>query len=290
MFKLATFGDEISQDLTELVKTCKKEKIAAVEVRSTWNKAPHQLTKEDIKTIKSAFRDNGIKCCSIAAPFFKCDIDNAKEIKEHFEILDKCSELAHALGTKIVRGFTFWRKGDFDVYYGRILDNFGPVVKKAKANAIILGVENEAACFVGTGRQLGRFMKDINSPVIRATWDPANERHDLTYGECPFPTGFNFVKEYMIHFHMKDAVKMGAEGKPESVPVGEGDINYWGQFKALKDMGYNGYVSLETHWRMKTAKMSEDVVNRPGGQAYTSGAKESSVYCLNNIKKILKSL
>ena len=133
-------------------------------------------------------------------------------------------------------------------------------------------------------------MKDINSPVIRATWDPANERHDLTYGECPFPTGFNFVKEYMIHFHMKDAVKMGAEGKPESVPVGEGDINYWGQFKALKDMGYNGYVSLETHWRMKTAKMSEDVVNRPGGQAYTSGAKESSVYCLNNIKKILKSI
>ncbi|MEI7905140.1 MAG: sugar phosphate isomerase/epimerase family protein [Candidatus Firestonebacteria bacterium] len=290
MFKLATFGDEISQDLNELVKICKQQKVGAVELRSTWNKGPHQLNKTEIKTIRDKFRDNGIKTCSIAAPFFKCDIDSPKEIQEHYDILNRCSELAHALGTKIVRGFTFWRKGDFDVYYQRILDNFVPVVKLAKKNKIIIGVENEAACFVGTGRQLGRFLSDVNSPLIRATWDPANEIHDNYFNETPFPTGFSFVKKYLIHFHMKDSIRMGESGKPECVPVGEGDINYWGQFKALKDMGYNGYVSLETHWRMKVAKMSEETVNRPGGAAYTAGAAESSIYCLQNIKKIIKSL
>lgn len=289
MFKLAVFTDEISQDLDIAIGVAKKYKVEGLEIRSINNKGPHNFTKEEIKVIKSKIQDAGLKVCSIASPFFKCDINNDKECNEHLDILKNCIDLAHTLGTNIVRGFTFWRTGDTDRYFDKIVDKFPKVIDIVKKGKIILGIENEAATFIGSGKYLARFLKEINSEVIKAIWDPANEVHDLTYGESPYPTGYNWVKDRIVHVHIKDAVKVGESGKPESVPVGEGDINYWGQLKALKEDGYNGYISLETHWRKK-AKLTEEQVNKPGGSSYSAFAKESSEYCLENIHKIISSI
>ncbi|MFH1825487.1 MAG: sugar phosphate isomerase/epimerase family protein [Candidatus Firestonebacteria bacterium] len=289
MYKLAAFTDEISQDLDVVISVAKKYELEGLEIRSVNNKGPHNFTKDEIKVIKSKIGDSGLKVCSIASPFFKCDINSEKGYNEHLDILKNCINLAHILGTNIVRGFTFWRTGDTDRYFDRIVDKFTKPIEIVKKEGIILGIENESATFVGTGKYLARFLKAVNSDVIKAIWDPANEVHDLTYGESPFPTGYNWVKDKIVHVHLKDAIKVGESGKPESVPVGEGDVNYWGQLRALKEDGYDGYISLETHWRKKT-KLTEDQVNRPGGSDYSAFAKESSEYCLENIHKIINSI
>ena len=153
-----------------------------------------------------------------------------------------------------------------------------------------MGIENESSTYFGNGEWTAKFVKTINSPWVKVTWDPANEVHDTDWGGPAFPEGFEWVKDLIIHVHLKDAVRYGAQGKPECVAVGEGDINYWGQLKALKDMNYEGYVSLETHWRGGAKKLSEELVNVPGGAAYTAAAEESSKYCLRNLYKILSSL
>jgi sugar phosphate isomerase/epimerase len=68
--------------------------------------------------------------------------------------------------------------------------------------------------------------------------------------------------------------------------MGEGVIDYVGQFKALKDDGYSGYVSLETHWR--PVKLSEELLNRPGGEKFSESGEFASRICLKNIMKILE--
>ena len=89
--------------------------------------------------------------------------------------------------------------------------------------------------------------------------------------------------------HIKDAVKDGPDG-PECVSMGEGDIDYRGHFSDLNESGYDGCVSLETHWRPKTEQIRKDLLNRPGGSEFSELGEEASRICLQNTLAMLKAL
>ncbi|OGF48180.1 MAG: hypothetical protein A2452_04125 [Candidatus Firestonebacteria bacterium RIFOXYC2_FULL_39_67] len=289
MFKLAVFTDEVSQDVKEVAAFCRKWKIEAVEIRTLMNKGPYNFSKPEIKTIKSVLNDSGIKVCSIAGPFFKCTIDNKKEYNEHIDILKNCIDLAGATGTKIIRGFTFWRTGIAEEQLDHVLEYFPEPIKLIKGAKMTLAIENEPATFVGCARMLKVFLDKVNSPVVKAIWDPGNEIYDID-GIAPFPNGYRLVKDKIVHIHLKDAVRIGYEGKIACVPMGEGEVNYWGQLKALKEDGYNGYISLETHWRKKNMEIKKIAMETPGGASWSSNARESSDYCMQNISRMIRSL
>ena len=71
--KLAVITDEVSQDLEKVAALAKEFGLSGLEIRSVWNKAPHELDKTDIARIKKILADYGMEVCSIASPFFKCD-------------------------------------------------------------------------------------------------------------------------------------------------------------------------------------------------------------------------
>jgi hypothetical protein len=52
--------------------------------------------------------------------------------------------------------------------------------------------------------------------------------------------------------------------------------------------GYDGYVSLETHWR--PVKLSEELLNRPGGEKFSESGELASRICLENIMKMMEKL
>jgi len=54
----------------------------------------------------------------------------------------------------------------------------------------------------------------------------------------------------MVHMHVKDATVDPVTGRPKFVAVGKGEIDYAGQFRALVDNGYEGCVSIETHYQL----------------------------------------
>src|SRR3989339_1096258 len=132
MFKLSVFTDEVSQDVKEVAAFCRKWKIEAVEIRTLMGKGPFNFSKEEIKLMKAVLRDNGIKVCSIASPFFKCTIDNKKEYDQHIDILKNCIDLAGATGAKIVRGFTFWRTGIAEEHLDHAMQYFPEPIKLMK--------------------------------------------------------------------------------------------------------------------------------------------------------------
>ncbi len=72
-------------------------------------------------------------------------------------------------------------------------------------------------------------------------WDPGN---CYEAGEQPFPKAWDQLDHSRIlHMHLKDAA--GKAWKP----IGSGDIDFVGQFRALEKMNYSGTMSLETHYR-----------------------------------------
>ena len=63
-----------------------------------------------------------------------------------------------------------------------------------------------------------------------------------------YPDGYALLPKNRIgHCHVKSAVR-SPEGKSKWAPVGQGIVDWVGQFKAFKKDGYRYAVSLETHW------------------------------------------
>jgi len=283
VFKLAVISDEISQDLERAALVCKEYGCQGVEIRSVWNKPPHQLSAEDIAKIREILDRHGLRVCCIASPFFKCDLGNAEHYREHLEILRRCIDVAHQFGISLVRGFTFWRKGELEPVWDQIVQAFAEPLRILRQEGGVLGIENEASTYLGTGEEVARFLEQVGDGVLGAVWDPANQFH--AQGPPPYPDGYNAIKARMLHFHIKDARWDEKEGKACNAPIGEGQIDYRGQIRALLEDNYSGYVSLETHWRPEA--LPEDLLNRPGGEAFSSRGEYASRLCLENLHRII---
>ncbi len=78
-------------------------------------------------------------------------------------------------------------------------------------------------------------------------WDLGNA--GTFSGNVPYPNGYHLLPvERIGHCHCKD-VTHDATGKAGWAAVGQGEIDWAGQFLALQHDGYQFAVSLETHWR-----------------------------------------
>jgi sugar phosphate isomerase/epimerase len=289
MFKLGVISDEISQDFERVLQVLAEYQVPFVEPRSVWDRPPQDLSAEQISRMRSLLDQYGIRCCAIATPFLKCDLGDQEQYRQHLQILERCIQLAHALGTRILRTFVFWRTGPARQVWQQLLDAYEQPLALAEREDVILAVENEASTHLATAREVAEFCAAFNHPHLRAVWDPANEVY-AQEGERPFPDAFERVWPWMIHMHIKDAVRDPGGGETRCVPVGDGGyIDYRAQFRALLERGYTGVCSLETHWR-PTQQLDEDLLNRPGGAAFSASGEPATRICLDKLYSLLASV
>ena len=289
MFKVGIIGDEASQDFQTVVDMAIEFNLNSIEIRSVWEKAPQELTDQDIDQMKQILKDTNVEVIGIASPFYKCDIDNTEERKEHLNILKKCIKLAKAFDVNLIRTFVFWKIDNIEERWNEIVRSYDEPVRIAESEGIILGMENEYSTNLATAKLTERFISEIDSPSVKAIWDPANEAHADQEGETPFPDADNRLKPFMIHAHLKDAARNPKTGEMESVEVGTGIIDWQGQLQAFVDDGYEGHLTLETHWR-PTLKLAEDIVHHPGGSAFSKAGEEASRICLKNLFEMINKL
>jgi sugar phosphate isomerase/epimerase len=288
VFKLSVISDEVSQEFQRVVDVCQEYEVPMVEPRSVWEKAPQELTNDDVKKMRAILDEAGMGVCSIASPFFKCDLGDEKQYREHIGILRRCIEIGRMLDCNLIRGFTFWKTGPANSVWQQLLDAYEEPIEILESEDCYIGIENEASTHIATAAEAEALYRDIDSPRIKAIWDPANEVY-AEDGELPFPDAFERMKPNLIHVHIKDAVR-DESGEAHCVPVGEGGyIDYPGQLQALIDMGYEGACSLETHWR-PAQELDEDLLNRPGGAEFSALGEEASRICLANLKRIIADL
>jgi sugar phosphate isomerase/epimerase len=287
MFKLSVISDEVSQDIRVVASFARKFNLEGVEIRSVWGKSPQHLLPE-ANEVRRVLSEYGLKVSAIASPLFKADIESEGEFEEHLNVLRNCVELANKLDAKIIRGFTFWRRSRIEDYIDRIIERYRKPLEIIEDEDLILGVENEPSTFAGNGRELAIFLSRIDSRKVKAVWDPGNDIFDPS-GEVPYPDGYRYIRNRIIHVHVKDGMRRGGDGKPEWTAIGEGEVAYREQFKALKEDGYAGYISLETHWRPRK-RIPEEEITRPGGEEFSRSGEEASEICMRNLIQILGSI
>lgn len=280
--KTAVITDEISQDLEEAAFVASCFGLDALELRSVWNRQPHELSDAEIENIRSICEKYGLDVCAISSPFFKCAFDE-KEIALQIRILEKTIRLAKKLGCRIIRGFSFWQEGDYDHMLPQIAEAFRTPGQMLQEAGVALALELDPSVYACNGQRLARLVEEIGHPHIRALWDAGNDIYSPV-PERPFPDGYRYVKPYIVHVHLKDAVKHG--DLVESVKLGTGEVNWEAQLAALEQDGYEGYVSLETHYR-KGARISEELMRLPGGASFSLCGREASEECLEALQGFL---
>ena len=107
---------------------------------------------------------------------------------------------------------------------------------------------------------LKRFLDGLHSTGVAVNLDPANLV--MVTGDDPVEAVYN-LKDYIVHTHAKDGIMLQRTNpeyiyrvtpKPEElegirffreVPLGEGSVNFQAYLRALEDVGYRGFLTIE---------------------------------------------
>jgi sugar phosphate isomerase/epimerase len=163
------------------------------------------------------------------------------EYKRQLDDLKRAANAAHILGTDRLRIFTFRRVPKPAAIFDRVVDELHSAIRVAEKFDVTLLVENEYDCNIGSGDEIAKLFRAILDRRLMHNWDPCNA---YEMGEQPFPGVWNQLDHSRIsHIHLKDAA--GKDWKP----IGTGEINFAGQFQALKAANYSGTMSLETRYK-----------------------------------------
>ncbi len=287
MFKRAVITDEISQDFARAVEIAGRYGLQGVELRSAWDKNPHELDVYEIKQIKEIAGRAGMAIPCIAAPVFKCRVDDDGEYHNHLEILKRSIGVARQVGAGLVRGFTFWETGDFQRDLNRIAERVAGAAPILADGGVTMVLESDPATAANSNQKLAQVLALVASERIRALWDPGNNLYVPGAGR-PFPEGYEQLRPYLAHVHAKDVGRDPATGAYDAVRLGRGEVGFPAVFRRLAADGYDGWVSLETHYRLR-GPLSDELLALPKGSAFSLGGEEASLECLESWNQILAS-
>ncbi len=256
---IAAVTDEFSPTLADAIPVMKEIGMAAAELRVVDGKNVLDLTPDELARTRELLTSSGIQVVSIASPLLKCVLPNGPELDSRFQhdvfgakhtfedqprLTEHAVYVAHFFGAKIIRVFSYWRTVDPERCAEAVAQALSNLATIGQRENIVIGLENEHACNIGTATETARVLADVANPFLKVVWDPAN---CLVAGESPFPDGFSKLPfERIAHVHAKDCHMNGHT--PVWGPLGTRHVLWKEQFQALRANNYKGYVSLETHW------------------------------------------
>ena len=237
---LSGFADEISPDPQAQLATLAAESISHLELRSAWSVNVADLSAEQVAAFRAALDDAGVRVSAIGSPVGKIPV--AAPLAPELERMRRVAGVASELGTGIVRVFSFFVPAGEppERHRDRVIDRMGALARVAEQHGLILAHENEKEIYGDTPGRCADLITAVDSPALRATFDPANF---VQCGVRPFSGAYGLLRPYLVYLQVKDA--QAATG--QVVPAGQGDGQLRETLGALRDSGFEGFMSLEPH-------------------------------------------
>lgn len=279
-FLLSIITDEISQDPEAALSLAAEFGFDGVELRSVWDTPVELLDDDKMQALAARIRACGLQVSAIASSFLKDDWRNDDRAK-----FDRLVKACHVFGCTKLRGFSFWASEDYtDQAFAEYLDTYDALLEQ---EGLQLMLENDPSVNLNTGNALARFFSSHSLRNIGILWDPGNDIYTCGNAVKPFPDEYNAVRPFVRHVHVKDAVHENGEGK--GVALGDGWMDFPGQFRALIADGYTGWVTLEPHFRLE-GTIDEELLKRPGGAAFSEGGYMPSKISMERLTEMLSKL
>jgi sugar phosphate isomerase/epimerase len=257
---LAAISDEFSPDPGVAFPAMAGVGMRGAELRVINGRNIIDLSDEEVDAVRVLAEAHGIQILGIASPLLKCDLPSGSKIDPRLQrdifgaaytladqprLTRRAFEIAKRSGARMIRVFSYWRAESPALVLEEVASTLVDLAEQAGRHGLLIAVENEHACNIATGHEAARLLTVANHPALTLIWDPANA---LVAGEEAFPEGYEKLPSGRIgHVHVKDCRMQN--GVPVWGPVGEMDVDWDGQLRALVRDGYTGWLSLETHWK-----------------------------------------
>lgn len=267
--RLSFITDEATQSFDEAVSFAKAEGLSGLELRSVEGLPIDAVPPGTLRQWRRVLDGEGLSVPSLAGSFCKCHPDDRSKERDK---LERLLEAADILGAGLIRGFAFFapEKGRLspEICAG-YLSEFEGQLRSGKKR---LALEADPSVNTTNHRSLAAVLRLLDPELFTAVYDPGNDLYD-PLRERPFPEGYEAVRPYLSHVHVKDAVLDA--GGPRCVAPGTGLVGWPEVLRALRDHGYQGWLSLETHYRKGTA-LTEEQMRLPSGAEFTNGGMEAT--------------
>jgi sugar phosphate isomerase/epimerase len=239
-FVLSGFADEISPELDDQLAILAAESISHLELRSVWSTNVADLSGSQLASLRHALDDAGVHVSAIGSPIGKIELE--APFGPELERMRRVADIASELGTQIVRVFSFFvPPGEPpERHRSQVIDRMCALTQIAEDRGLILAHENEKEIYGDRPERCADLITTVGSPAFRATFDAANF---VQCGVQPHTQGYELLRPYLAYLQVKDA--LAATG--EVVPAGQGDGQLRETLSALRDSGFEGYLSLEPH-------------------------------------------
>lgn len=214
------------------------------------------LTDADVEDYRKFLADNGMVISALCGDLGHPGFQDAKKNPERIAATKKIVDLAVKLGTKVVTTHV----GVIPEYetspkFKMMLDAMREIGDYAHERGVTLAIETGPE----TAPTLLKFVNCAGDGV-GVNLDPAN--FVMVTGQDPAEAVYLIGKK-IVHTHVKDGV-MHIKADPNAiyfdadvedqikgaslfseVPVGEGSVNWDRYIKALRDVGYDGFLTIE---------------------------------------------
>jgi sugar phosphate isomerase/epimerase len=240
MWHISAFADEISDDVDEQCRVLDSLGIENMVLRSAWGTNVVDLDDAAIERVAEVLVRHGISVSCVGSPSGKVYLD--EDFALHLAKFKRALAVARRLGAPQVRIFSFFihPEEQVDDCADAVIARLVEMARLAEEAGVVLVHENEKDIYGDSPARCRHLLESVNSPFLRATWDPANF---VQTGHAPFTDGYELLRPYIVDVQIKDA----EADSGRVVPAGEGAGQIEETIQALKGDGYQGAIVLEPH-------------------------------------------
>ena len=257
--KIGVITDCFKTSLEESIKTASELGLSGVQIYATTGEfSPDTLTEEKKTEYQKLLKENDLVvsalCGDMGGHGFEIEKDKAERVEKTKKIID----LAVEFGAKVVTTHIGVIPADeTSEQFQVMLKALTACGEYAKNKGVTMAIETGPE----TAPTLLKFVSQTNGGV-GVNLDPAN--FVMVTGQDPVEAVY-MLKDYIVHTHVKDGKMLKktdpkviydhfAEGGIEALnvadffietPVGEGDVDFDKYTKALKEIGFEGFLTIE---------------------------------------------
>lgn len=258
--KIGVITDCFKTAHSEGIKTASQLNLSGVQIYATTGEfSPTSLTEQDKQKYKELLNETGIVVSALCGDTGGYGFEREEDNLERVEITKKIVDLAVEFGAKVVTTHIGVIPEDKSVErYKIMLKAITECGLYAKEKGVTLAIETGPE----KAKTLLAFLKDTKGGV-GVNLDPAN--FTMVTGQDAVEA-VHILKDYIVHTHAKDGIMLDKNQDPtevyhafavggvdalnackgfKEVPLGEGQVNWEEYLKALKDIGYGGFLTIE---------------------------------------------
>ncbi|MGN0314684.1 MAG: sugar phosphate isomerase/epimerase family protein [Fusicatenibacter sp.] len=257
-FSIGVLLDSFRTDMETALKKAASLGISGVQIYATNGKmAPENLNPSQRREVLDMIRSNGLVVSALCGDLGQ-GFGNAEKNPALIEKSKRILDLAKDLKTDVVT-----------THIGVVPEDSShpryQIMQEACFSLAQYADSVQAHFAIETGPEtsltLKRFLDGLHSTGVAVNLDPANLV--MVTGDDPAKAVYN-LKDYIVHTHAKDGKKL-LDRSPEIIygietpkndlasqgeafielPLGEGSVNWENYLKALDDIGYHGFLTIE---------------------------------------------